>query len=104
MPWRLQLADDGEELFDLVRRQGGGRLIHDQDAGLERQRAGDLDGLLLGDRQVAAQSVADRSATPSRGEQGARLALLVAVAQQAEPRSFLAEEKVVARRAGRARG
>ena len=28
------------------------RLVHDQDAGVERERLGDLDGLLLGDRQA----------------------------------------------------
>src|SRR5690606_37531046 len=32
--------------------QGGGRLVHDEDGGIERQRLGDLDHLALGDRKV----------------------------------------------------
>ena len=37
----------------LGRREGGGRLVHDQDAGVERERLGDLDELLLADPQAA---------------------------------------------------
>ena len=48
-----QAADDREQAVDLVRRQRGGRLVEDQDAGLDRQRLGDLDQLLVGHRQAA---------------------------------------------------
>ena len=48
-------ADDREETRDLVRRQRCGRLVEDQDAGVERQRPGDLDQLLVGHRQAADQ-------------------------------------------------
>ena len=37
----------------LGRREGGGRLVHDEDAGVERERLGDLDELLLADAQAA---------------------------------------------------
>ena len=48
-----ELADDLEQPLAFGRRQGRGRLVHDQDAGLERQRLGDLDQLLLADPQGA---------------------------------------------------
>ena len=66
----LQIANDAEELLDLARGERRGRLVHDDQARLHRQRAGDLDHLLLGDRQVAddrhrlqieAEAVGDRS-------------------------------------------
>ena len=46
-----QLASDAEELVDLRIGQRGRRLVHDQDGGVERERLGDLDHLLLGDGQ-----------------------------------------------------
>ena len=48
-----QVADQLEQLRDLVGRQRGGRLVHDQDADIERDRLGDLDRLLRGKRQAA---------------------------------------------------
>ncbi len=46
----LQVAlDDGFALSV----QGGGRLIEDQDLGIDRERAGDGDALALATRQVA---------------------------------------------------
>ena len=48
-----ELADDPEQLVDLGVGQRRGRLVHDQDVGVEGQRLGDLDHLLLGDREVA---------------------------------------------------
>ena len=53
MPSRFEAADDGEELLDLGPAQGACRLVHDDELGLHRERAGDLDHLLLGNRQVA---------------------------------------------------
>ena len=43
----LQLLDDAEEIADLVSRQCGGRLVHDDDARVMRERAGDFDQMLL---------------------------------------------------------
>ena len=48
-----QVLDQAEELGDLVRRQRRRRLVHDEDADVERDRLGDLDGLLGGERQAA---------------------------------------------------
>ena len=45
-------ARDGEERLDLLRRQRRGRLVHDDQPAVRRQRAGDLDHLLIGDRQA----------------------------------------------------
>src|SRR6202034_4664851 len=43
----LQLADDPHQPVGLGGRQAGGRLIHDDDAGVERKRLGDLQKLAL---------------------------------------------------------
>ena len=51
MPSRGQLAHDPEQLLRLMFGQRGGRLVQDQDAAVQRQGLGDLDQLLLGDRQ-----------------------------------------------------
>ena len=48
----LQVGDDLEQPFGLGERQARGRLVHDDDARVERERLGDLHHLLLGDRQV----------------------------------------------------
>ena len=48
-----RLADDREQPVDLVRGQRRRGLVEDEDAGLERQRLGDLDQLLVGHRQAA---------------------------------------------------
>ena len=47
------LAHDGEEPLHLVCRERCGGLIEDEHAGLDRQRLGDLDELLVGHRQAA---------------------------------------------------
>ena len=54
-PLIAQLADDREQGLDLGLGQRRGRLVHDDHARLHRQRARDLDHLLLGDREVAHQ-------------------------------------------------
>ena len=46
-----------EQPLDLAARQRGGRLVHDQHARVEAQRLGDLDDLLVGDRQAAHRPV-----------------------------------------------
>ena len=58
-----QVADQLEELGDLVRRERGGRLVHDEHADVERDRLGDLDRLLRGERQAARRAAhVDRDA------------------------------------------
>ena len=48
----LELRDDAEEVVDLVGRQRRGRLVHDDDLRLVRERAGDLDQVLLRDGEA----------------------------------------------------
>ena len=53
----FQIGDEAEQHFDLVRRQGGGRFIQDQDTGVVRQRLGDFDDLLLADAQLVQHGI-----------------------------------------------
>ena len=46
-------AGDAEQALDLDGRQRGRRLVHHDHPRVERQRLGDLDELLLGDREAA---------------------------------------------------
>ena len=48
---------DPEQPLHLDRRERRGGLVHDQDLGLARQRLGDLDELLLGDRQSSSDPI-----------------------------------------------
>ena len=50
---RFQMLDQFVKLFDLFLRQGGGRLIHDYDAGVDRQGAGDGHQVLGRDAKIA---------------------------------------------------
>lgn len=52
-----QGADDTEEPGHLAAGEGRRRLVHDQDAGVEGERLGDLDDLLVGDGQAARRAV-----------------------------------------------
>ena len=54
-----QLADQVEHMLDLAHRECRGRLVHDHELGVEGQRAGDRDRLLLAARELA-DLVADR--------------------------------------------
>ena len=64
-PCDLQLADDPEQPVDLLVAERGGRLVHDQDAGVGPQGPRDLDQLLLGHRQPADLGLrVDRRADP----------------------------------------
>ncbi len=65
-----QGAYDAEEAGDLAAGEGGGRLVHDQDAGVEGEGLGDLDDLLVGDGQAARGAVGvefDAEALHQRG-------------------------------------
>ncbi|ADI10120.1 hypothetical protein SBI_07000 [Streptomyces bingchenggensis BCW-1] len=65
---RAQGADDPEELVDLFGGEHRGRLVHDQDAGVQGQRLGDLDHLQPGDAQVA-YAVGGGDVDPDAGQQ-----------------------------------
>ena len=54
---RAQRLDDAEEAVDLRLRERGGGLVHDDHARLGRERLGDLDDLLVGDREPARDAV-----------------------------------------------
>ena len=69
--------------------QRRGRLVHDQDAGVERQRLGDLDHLLLGDRQRA-----------GTGVRGANVPLPQLVEQRRGSRSSIGRRSMTPNRAG----
>ena len=47
MPWRVDVADDVEDLLDQDRRQAHRRLVQQQHARLGHQRAADGEHLLL---------------------------------------------------------
>ena len=73
-----QALDDAEQPRDLGGRQRRGRLVHHHHPRVKRQRLGDLDDLLLGDREAAGDPVGvDRHAQAL--EQRLRLALHRAV-------------------------
>ena len=57
---RGQLAQDGEELERLLRREHGGRLVEDQDARVAVERLEDLDALLHADADVLDPARRDR--------------------------------------------
>ena len=63
--FRSHAAQHDEELLDLLRRQDRGRLVHDQQVRLEKQRADDLDALALADRQRRRRSAAARASARS---------------------------------------
>ena len=53
----LELADDPHQPLGLGGREARRRLVHDDDARVERQRLGDLEQLALGEREVGDQIV-----------------------------------------------
>ena len=55
-----QQADDAEQAHDVRLGQRRGRLVHDQDAGVLRERLGDLDPLPVADRERADQRARGR--------------------------------------------
>ena len=60
-----QAAGDGEEAVHLDTGQGGGGLVHDEQRGVERDGLGDLEDLLVGDREAAGRATrVDRDAEP----------------------------------------
>ena len=62
----LQIPHDGEQLFDFGPAQGASRLVHDDEPRPHRERARDLDHLLLGDREVAHQRIGAASSPMRR--------------------------------------
>ena len=97
MPLVAQLADDREQVLRLARRQRRRRLVHDDDARVQRQRLGDLDHLHLPGRQRARPACA-AAGEPHALQQRARVRVLIAArpsgAQSRRARALVAEEDV----------
>ena len=86
-PAAVSWRDDLEQHCAFGRRQRRGRLVHDEDAGIERQRLGDLDDLLLADAQAARLALrVDRDAEP--GKQAAVAAFSMARLSTTTPANF----------------
>ena len=66
----LELRDELVELGDLLVGEGGGGLVHDHDAGVDREGAGDGDEVLVGDAEVA-EADAGVDGGADAGEHGA---------------------------------
>ena len=73
-----QAAGDREQPVDLDAAERRGRLVHDQQAGVERDRLGDLDDLLVGDGEARGPGGAGRSRTPSRAKSASASAYIAA--------------------------
>ena len=56
-PSALSSAMTSQQPLGLGERQARGRLVHDDEARVERQRLGDLDHLALGERQLGDRRV-----------------------------------------------
>ena len=92
----LEALDDLKQRVDLAVGERGGRLVHDQDARVLRERLGDLDELEARGAQ-AADLRARVDVDPELREQLARPALERAVVEQPGPRPRLAREVDVLR-------
>ena len=90
-----QAAGDGEQPLHLDAAEGGGRLVHDQHFGVQRDGLGDLDDLLVGDRQAvgACGSGSMRHAEPLEQLRG--LGVHRAAVDAAEPAVGLAAHEDV---------
>ncbi len=64
---RFQGIDQLVELFDFLVAQRGGRLVHDDHAGVDRQRARNCNKVLVGNAQIA-QSVVGINFCPDRAQ------------------------------------
>jgi hypothetical protein len=93
----LEAADDGEELFHLGPAQGAGWLVHDDELRLHRQRAGDLDHLLLGNREVA-HPRGGAAVEPDALAELPRLSLELPIADEEVPARLTADEDVLRHR------
>ena len=96
---RAQVLDDRRAAARSRRGQRAGRLVHDDDARVERQRLGDLDHLLLRDRQLGAAACAARCPAPGARGTAALSAFIVArsMSCSGRPRSARGPRKMLPR-------
>ena len=93
-PARLQVADQPEQHPDFGCAQGGGGFVHDEDADVLRNRLGDLDDLLVAQRQRAHQN-ARIDGLLQAGHEVAGLALLRVAVEDAVSRPLAPQKDVV---------
>ena len=93
-----ELAHDLEQRVALRRRQRGGRLVHHQDARVERQRLGDLDQLLLADPQLRHAALRVDLDSEPREQPVRRLGDPSSIDDRAGDQRLAAKEDVVGRR------
>ena len=86
-PWSRRSRTSLKSWRDLVGRERGGRLVHDQDADVERDRLGDLDRLLRGERQPARRAP-DVEGHAELGEDRARPRGTSAASRSTAPRPW----------------
>src|SRR5450830_591890 len=94
---RLQIADDAKQFVDLCVIERGGRLVHDQDARVERQRLGDFHHLLLGDGQLADLDARVKLEAHALKDLGGLTIERVLVEEYAEASTWFAADKDVLR-------
>ena len=85
------------ELLDLLVRERGGRLVHDDDLRVDRHGAGDGDEMLVGDRRGRAAARRDRGRPRARVENFARMRARIAASRgsRSASRDRVAEEDVL---------
>ena len=99
-PLGAELAHEIEQAGRIDPVESRGRLVHDEDSGVDRQRLGDFDNLLVGDRKVRGQRIGrDRRAEPP--QEAAGLIVHGPPVEDAETGGFDAEKDVLRHRAMR---
>ncbi len=92
---RFQLGDDAEQHLDLGSRQGAGRFVQDQDAGVLRQGLGDFDDLLLADPEVIKRRVGVDVLFQPLHQRPRGPALSARVDVDARPDGFMTDEDIL---------
>ena len=95
-PLAAQVANDGEQLLHLAAAQRSGRFVHDEDAGVLRERLGDFNELLLrnGERTTGRFRIDVRVES---AEKSSRRIVFVTLRDEAGACRFAAQENVLAR-------
>ena len=97
---RLEFANDVEEPFHLLACQDRRGFVQHEDAGLLRERLGDLDALLLGDGQITARGFwIDADVDPA--EPFLRLTAFVGAGDESDTRLLAPEKNIFASRKAR---
>ena len=96
----LSLLHQIEQARSVDAVESRGRLVHDQNAGVDRERLGDLDDLLVGDGKIAGQRIG-RDRRPEPPQEPARLLAHCPPVEEAEARGLDAEKDVLRDRAVR---